>query len=47
MVYPNNNQIIEFKSAGDGYVRQYDNIPEAADEGNVDMVQQVLRRMLR
>ena len=47
MVYPNNNQVIEFVSAGDGYVRQYDDIPDAAEEGTVDTVTQVLRRLLR
>jgi cell division protein FtsL len=47
MVYPNNNQVVEFVSAGDGYVRQYDNIPDAAEEGTVDTVTQVLRRLLR
>ena len=47
MVYPNNNQIVEFKSVGDGYVRQYAEVPEAADEGEVDAVTEVLRRLIK
>ena len=47
MVYPNNNQVVEFKSAGEGYVRQFADVPEAADEGDVDAVTEVLRRLMK
>lgn len=47
MVYPNHNQVIEFECVGNGYVRQYGEVPEAADEGNIDTVTKVLRRLLR
>ncbi|MBO4696273.1 MAG: hypothetical protein J5643_03195 [Lachnospiraceae bacterium] len=47
MVYPNKNQVVEFKSVADGYVRQYTDVPEAADEGDVDAVTEVLRRLMR
>lgn len=47
MVYPNHNQIVEFECVGDGYVRQYTSVPDAADEGNTDAVTQVLRRLLK
>lgn len=47
MVYPNKNQVVEFKSVADGYVRQYTSVPEAADEGEVDAVTEVLRRLIK
>ena len=47
MVYPNKNQVVEFKSVSDGYVRQYADVPEAADEGEVDAVTEVLRRLMK
>lgn len=46
MVYPNNNQIIEFTYADTGYVRQYASIPETEAE-QVSAVQEILNRILR
>lgn len=47
MVYPNHNQIIEFQCAGSGYVRQYSDVPEAADEGDVSAIADVLRHLMK
>ncbi|MBO6065681.1 MAG: hypothetical protein J6P36_04595 [Lachnospiraceae bacterium] len=47
MVYPNENMVVEFECVGGGCVRQYADVPEAADEGEVDAVTEVLRRLMK
>ena len=47
MVYPNHNQIIEYVCTDSGYVRQYSEIPEAADEGDTDAITDVLRQLMK
>ncbi len=47
MVYPNHNQIIEYECASSGYVRQYSEVPEAADEGDTNAITDVLRQLMK
>ncbi len=46
MVYPNNNQVINFTYSDTGYVRQYESIPDTEAE-QVSEIQEILNRILR